>query len=77
MTTVWRWANPFYLSWLILVPLFYILAQFWGRQKLKKLKAAFGQQVLPFLTSGPASLSGQVLRFSRCVRQLLRQSPLC
>ncbi len=60
MTTVWRWANPFYLSWLILVPLFYVLAQFWGRQKLKKLKAAFGQQVLPFLMSGLSEKKFQI-----------------
>lgn len=50
--TSWRWADPMYLSWLLLIPLIYALATLVGRRKMIKLRAAFGEKMLPFLTSG-------------------------
>ncbi len=50
--TSWRWADPMYLSWLVLVPLFYVMAVFLGRRKMKKITSAFGEKMLPFLLSG-------------------------
>lgn len=50
--TSWRWADPMYLSWLILIPIFYFMAIFLGRRKMKKITAAFGEKMLPFLLSG-------------------------
>lgn len=55
MTTVWRWSHPYYFFWLILIPILYIMTQYWGHQKLKNLKASFGDKVLPFLMSGISS----------------------
>ncbi len=48
----WRWADPFYLFWLIVVPIIIILIYYYGRYKFNLLNKTLGSKVVPFLLSG-------------------------
>lgn len=58
--TSWRWSDPLYLSWLVLVPIFYFVALYLGRIKMKKIRTAFGEKMLPFLLSGYSMRTHQI-----------------
>ena len=46
-----RFADPQYLSWLFILPAYWIFNKFWLKRKQKQLEKAFGKKNHGFLTS--------------------------
>lgn len=46
-----RFADPQYFSWFIILPVYWVFNSFWQRRKQKNLIKAFGEKNYNFLTS--------------------------